>query len=76
MKLWKNNRLDSEYEMSEEDIARGFLASSYAEIPWPLDRKLRLFMASKDGLSSVWVDDDAYNTVAELVIQLRDGGEY
>lgn len=76
MKLWKDNRIDQEWELVEEEIADRFLASKWADAeawPWPLDRRLRAFMTEKDdGLSSVWTDEAAYERVVGIILDTAD----
>lgn len=72
MKLWRDNKVDQEWERSEEDIARGFHASPWRDYEWPLDRKLQAYLAAKEadgGLQSTWVNEQAYDRVVELVEQ-------
>jgi len=72
MKLWKGNRLDCEYEATEEEIVDGFLNSTiYAN--WMkglsrgnLDFCLRWYISSPDGLGSTFEDDD-YFTLFKMV---------
>jgi len=71
MRLWRDNSIDGEWELPEDEIARQFLASGWAEITWPLDRALRAFMTDKAGLSSVWEDIAAYDRVFDIVMQAR-----
>lgn len=71
MKLWKNNKLSGEYELSEQEIADRFLASKYAEYPWRLDRALGVFIGDNepDGLALVWgLGDPAYEQVVDLIL--------
>lgn len=68
MRLWRNNRIDGEYEMAETDIAAAYFDSEYATIPWPLDRKVRAFMTATDGLSSVWLDEGSYERVIDAIL--------
>lgn len=75
MKLWRNNKIDQEWELSEEEIAKRFLASKFVYYNWPLDRNLRAFMTTphhEGGLGSVWEDNDpAFVTVVRLVMELE-----
>ena len=56
MKLWKENKLDQEYELSHREIAKRFAESHYAtkdSLEYrPLRYLLTLFIASNDGLNS------------------------
>ncbi len=73
MRLWRDNSIDGEWDLPEEEIARRFLASDWADVAWPLDRALRAFMTDKGkgGLSSVWEDGAAYDRVFDIVLQAR-----
>ena len=74
MKLWRDNKIDQEWELPEREIAERFFGSPYADEPVPLDRALRLFIAAPDGLSSVWVDDAAYDRILDIVVTRYTGG--
>lgn len=65
MKLWRNNRIDGEHELTIYEICDQFEAWAVRKPRenWPLDRWLREFMTSPDGLSSVWEDQAAYQQV-------------
>jgi hypothetical protein len=72
VKLWKDNRVDAEYEMDPADVAAGFLASRWAGVRWPLERRLRAYMTAKEadgGLSSVWEDEtgDGFGAVLAAI---------
>lgn len=61
MKLWKNNRIDQEWELDDNDIVSRFEASEWSTIEeWPTERRLRAFLTSSehDGLSSVFEEDE------------------
>lgn len=46
VKLWKFNRLDEEYTLTQREIIDGFLDSEYAtRRHWTLDRRLRAYIA-------------------------------
>ena len=49
MKFWKNNRLDVEFDMPVPGVARLFTESTWADHPWPLDRRLRVFLTAPAG---------------------------
>lgn len=77
MKLWKDNRLDQEHEIPNEDVAAGYLASDYAKVAMPLERMLNLYIANPDGLSSTWGDphnaEDRhdFDAVLDLIVDNR-----
>jgi hypothetical protein len=59
MKFWKGNRIDGEFDMPVADVAAQFAAQYDADTAgWPLERELRGWLTGKDGLDSVWVDED------------------
>lgn len=67
MKLWKGNRLDCEYEATEDEIVDGFVNSTIYR-NWlkgvsrgSLDFCLRWYISSPDGLGSTFEDDDYAN---------------
>lgn len=73
MKLWKDNKVDAEWELPDDEVASRFLASKYAnpeEYPWPLERRLRVFISDNepDGLQSVfdW-EDPSYSSVLDII---------
>jgi len=73
MKFWKDNRIDGEYDMTVDQIAEGFLASGWAEIEWPSERKLAAYLGDRagGGLSSTWEDRLTFNAVVDRIIELR-----
>jgi len=79
VKLWKDNRIDGEWELSEQEVADRFLASRWAQESWaqgwPLDRALRAFLTAgpeDEGLASVWDEGEGgttdYDRVFDLVL--------
>jgi len=55
MKLWKENRIDQEYELANEEIAKQFLGSIYGKKPYEfggIATALILFISKPDGLNS------------------------
>lgn len=56
--LWRNNRIDGEWHIGLEELARRFAVSGWAGQPWPLRRRILLFVTSPDGLSSTFLDED------------------
>lgn len=57
--LWRNNRLDGRWQIQLEDLARQFAASPWADLEWPLPRRIGAFVTDgADGLSSVFGEDD------------------
>ena len=57
MKLWKGNRVDAEYELSNKEIAEMFLKSKFAQVSDYTDRGFLDFLTSPDGLNSTWEFD-------------------
>lgn len=73
MKLWKNNRLDQEWELPDSEIISRFAASEWSTIEgWTADRQLRAFLTSAqyDGLSSVF-DEDEYAVLIDQLFDVR-----
>jgi len=72
MKLWRENRLDQEWELSEDEILARFIKSehfNYYQKGWTLDRALRAFITaleSEGGLNSVF-EEDEYNILLDKV---------
>ena len=72
MKLWKNNRTDQEWELSNEEIARRFWADRAAKGAGEvghLGKALRCFIVDHEengGLSSV-LDESEYDALHEVV---------
>lgn len=77
MKLWRENKISGEWDLSEHEIAERFLGSKYGDLeqyPWRLDRALPMFISDRepDGLSSVFeVGDPAYERVVDLILEAR-----
>jgi len=53
MKLWKENRINQEWELSNKEIAHKFLLSKYS-LRMYREKALVEFITAKDGLNSVW----------------------
>lgn len=70
VKLWKDNRIDGEWELCLSEIADRFMASPYNsddyKLSWPLQRTIRAFITSSDGLSSVF-DEADYERIHEAI---------
>jgi hypothetical protein len=74
MKLWKNNRIDQEYELENKVIIGQFVGSKYYQnvlLGMNLDRCLRGFICSDDGLKSVFEEGDYDILLKELLEVLR-----
>lgn len=59
--LWKENRIDHPWTITFKDLREQFYKSQmYREFQgsWPIDRMLRNFISDKDGLNSIFEDDD------------------
>ncbi len=54
MKLWKENKINQEWKLSNKEIAKQFLKSKYARSEHFTATDLVLFISSNDGLNSVW----------------------
>jgi hypothetical protein len=52
MRLWKRNRLDSEYNVKDTDIINGFFKSKYFTSDMTIHRGLLLYISMPDGLDS------------------------
>ena len=52
MKLWKENRIDQEYEKLIDDIVTEFLQSDYNKDVDNAFQSVVLFISAKDGLNS------------------------
>ena len=63
MKLWKENRIDKEWELSNKEIADRFLRSKYSLRPFHTERALVDFITAKDGLNSIWDWDKTKGSV-------------
>jgi len=59
MNFWRENRVDQHWTLSEQEVAEGFLAfRAEHAMPWPLERQVRHYMTSRDGLNSVFEEDE------------------
>lgn len=67
MKLWKENRLDQEWESTFEEIYQGFKASEWYDVPYPLERKLALYMTDSKYLNSTYEKDDFLKLVDYII---------
>jgi len=74
IRLWKENKPTGAWELSEEEVARRFLASEYAgqlRDTWPLDRALAAFISVPQGLNSSWEDRDAFSRIVNRIVILE-----
>lgn len=69
MKLYKDNRIDGEYELTTTEIADGFLASEYADWHTPLLRALHVYIGA--GLNSTTEDHAGLDRVVDAIIAAR-----
>lgn len=75
LQLWRNNGRDAQWEIDTDELARQFLASSWADPEMRADRALAGFIGDTEhGLSSVWEDLDAFD-IALLAIRRKRGAE-
>ena len=63
MKLWKQNRLDKEFELPNSEIAKQFLASTFPKRYYSIRDALVYFITSPDGLNSSWEWDEKRGSV-------------
>lgn len=73
--LWRNNRIDARFTLPLNTVADQFLASPWADKPWPIDRALAAFLTDNDGpISAVWeTDTGEYTQLANLIAGRRAG---
>jgi len=78
MKLWKDNMLNQEWELSNEEIIKKFVESTqyqdFKEGGLHLRTALSLFISSKSGLSSVF-ETDEFDALTEAFMAWEDEGE-
>ena len=72
MKLWKENKLNQGWELSNEEIIKRFMNSKFKEHEtcgiFYLDVRLRYFITDKEGLNSSF-DEKEFD---ELFIELKN----
>lgn len=76
MKLWKNNMIDQEWELSNEEIIKKFVESTqYQDFKEGVHLRtaLSMFISSKSGLSSVF-EIDEFNVLIEAFMAWEDEG--
>jgi len=74
MRLWKNNRVDEEWELRNEEIVKRFKESKqYQDFKegMHLRTALSMFISSKSGLSSVF-EIDEFEELVETFLRLED----
>lgn len=71
MKLWRENRLDQEWESTFEEIYQGFKNSEWYDVPYPLERKLSLYMTDSKYLNSTFERDD-FHKLVDYIIRRRE----
>jgi len=72
LKLWRENRLDQEWELTFEEIYQGFMASGWYDVPYPLERKLALYITDTKYLNSTFEKDDLHKLVDYI---MKDKGK-
>ncbi len=70
MKLWRENRLDQEWESTFEEIYQGFKASEWYDVTYPLERKLALYMTDSKYLNSTYEKAD-FSKLVDYIIKRR-----
>jgi len=67
VKLWKGNRTDAEYELSNKKLAERFVKSDYFENAYKntgnFGRALVEFISNKNGLDSSWEWDEKKGSI-------------
>lgn len=61
IKLWRENRLDQEWQITTQDLAKGFIESEYHKRYLDgmlLERCIRGYVTASDGLNSVFEEKD------------------
>jgi hypothetical protein len=58
IKLWRENRVDQEWELSFEEVLNRFRVSEFFGLEEWLDRRLRAFITDQKGLNSVFEEAD------------------
>jgi len=71
MKLWRENRIDQEWESTFEEIYRGYKASEWYDVAYPLERKLALYMTDSKYLNSTYEKDDFLKLVDYIIKRRR-----
>jgi len=69
MKLWKENKLNQEWEMSFEKIIEEFKRWDFTyELRdlQPIDLRLRIFLTDKKGLNSAFEEED-FDKLFEII---------
>lgn len=70
VKMWRDNLTSNEWEIELDEIANRFVASRYNSSEflnsWRLERVIRCFLTAKDGLSSVF-DENDYERIHEAI---------
>lgn len=69
IKLWRENRLDQEWEIKLQNLAKGFVESEYYKRYMEgmlLERCIRGYITASDGLNSVFEERD-FNEIFSAV---------
>jgi hypothetical protein len=78
MKFWLGNQVSAEYDAGIDDLASRYWASKRGRqmldpsIAFPLERSLRSWLASKDGLNSSWQDESEETGFGALFEKVRE----
>ena len=73
MRFWKNNRVEGGFDLPVEQIAAMFAESGWADMPWRVDRLLRVFLTDPAGPTGGcrWDDPGGYQRVIDLILERR-----
>ena len=71
MRLWLENKLDKEWKMEDIDIVTKFLESKYSGGQYYIDVAISHFITAKDGLNSVFGNED-FNKLIDLLLKILD----
>lgn len=67
--LWKNNRIDQEYQAQLSELAERFEASEWGQQAWPLGRSLGVFLGHTEQATMDVADQ---NALLDYIVQTRE----
>jgi hypothetical protein len=69
MRVWLNNRVDSETQVADAELAAEFWQSEYADLAWPFDRALRTFLTVEKRLT--WDEGPGFTELSAVTWAAR-----
>ncbi len=72
MRFHRYDRRTTTFDLPTAEVAVMFCASDWADMPWPVDAKLRAFLTNPVGpVNAGWTDQHAFDRLVDAVLTRR-----